>query len=98
RQRQDERAGVTASPMQASVPRLTVPPGQHVSKGDLRGVLESMKMENYVYAPVDGVVNEIFATAASSVDGGETLLTLDVEGAHRDAKDTKDAQDKGERA
>lgn len=98
RQRQDERSGVIASPMQAIVTRITVTPGQHVSKGDLLVVLESMKMENYVYAPVDGVVNEIFATAASSVDGGETLLTLDVEGAHRDAKDTKDAQDKGERA
>lgn len=99
RQRHDERSGVIASPMQAIVTRITVAPGQQVAKGDLLVVLESMKMENYVYAPVDGVVNEIFATAAAAVDAGETLLTIDVDGARRDDGDgTHDTQRKGAEA
>ena len=51
------------------------------------------------YAPVDGVVNEIFATAAAAVDAGETLLTIDVDGARRDDGDgTHDTQRKGAEA
>lgn len=57
----DERPGVISAPMQAIVTRITVAPGQAVAKGDLLVVLESMKMENYVYAPAGGTVTEIFA-------------------------------------
>ena len=48
----DGQSGVIASPMQAVVTRINVAEGQDVAKGDLLVVLESMKMENYVYAPV----------------------------------------------
>ena len=37
--------------MLAVVTRINVAEGQEVAKGDLLVVLESMKMENYVYAP-----------------------------------------------
>ncbi len=67
--------------MQAIVTRITVAPGQAVAKGDLLVVLESMKMENYVYAPAGGTVTEIFAAPATGVEAGETLLTMDVAGA-----------------
>ncbi len=77
----DERPGVIAAPMQAIVTRITVAPGQAVAKGDLLVVLESMKMENYVYAPAGGTVTEIFAAPATGVEAGETLLTMDVAGA-----------------
>ena len=50
----DGQSGVIASPMQAVVTRINVVEGQDVAKGDLLVVLESMKMENYVYAPVKG--------------------------------------------
>ncbi|NEG69713.1 ATP-binding protein [Bifidobacterium choloepi] len=77
----DERSGVIASPMQALVTRITVAEGQEVSKGDLLVVLESMKMENYVYAPVNGTVRKISVSPATGVEAGQTLLTLDVDGA-----------------
>ncbi|NBH70440.1 acetyl-CoA carboxylase biotin carboxyl carrier protein subunit, partial [Bifidobacterium pseudolongum] len=76
----DERPGVISAPMQAIVTRITVAPGQAVAKGDLLVVLESMKMENYVYAPAGGTVTEIFAAPATGVEAGETLLTMDVAG------------------
>ena len=87
----DERPGVISSPMQAIVTRITVEPGQAVAKGDLLVVLESMKMENYVYAPAGGTVTEIFAAPAAGVEAGETLLTMDVAGA-RHASDAHRAQ------
>ena len=54
--------------------------GQEVAKGDLIVVLESMKMENYVYAPAAGTVKKIFVGPANGVEAGDTLVTLDVKG------------------
>ena len=78
---QDGGAGVIAAPMQAVVTRVNVAEGQHVAKGDLIVVLESMKMENYVYAPAAGTVTTIFVAPAAGVEAGETLVTIDVDGA-----------------
>ncbi|KFI63714.1 JadJ [Bifidobacterium cuniculi] len=76
----EERSGTIASPMQAIVTRINVEEGQEVAKGDLLVVLESMKMENYVYAPAAGTVARIFAAPAAGVEAGETLLTMDLAG------------------
>ncbi|WP_055427848.1 ATP-binding protein [Bifidobacterium aesculapii] len=75
------KSGVIASPMQAVVTRINVAEGQQVAKGDLLVVLESMKMENYVYAPAAGTVKKIFVGPADGVEAGDTLVTLDVVGA-----------------
>ncbi|PLS29605.1 acetyl/propionyl/methylcrotonyl-CoA carboxylase subunit alpha [Bifidobacterium parmae] len=75
------KSGVIASPMQAVVTRVNVAEGQEVAKGDLIVVLESMKMENYVYAPAAGTVKKIFVGPADGVEAGDTLVTLDVVGA-----------------
>ncbi|PWG63833.1 biotin carboxylase N-terminal domain-containing protein [Bifidobacterium callitrichidarum] len=72
------QSGVIASPMQAVVTRINVSEGQQVAKGDLLVVLESMKMENYVYAPAAGEVTKIFVGPADGVEAGDTLVTLDV--------------------
>jgi acetyl-CoA/propionyl-CoA carboxylase biotin carboxyl carrier protein len=64
--------------MQAVVTRINVAEGQDVEKGDLLVVLESMKMENYVYAPCSGVVSDVMISVADGVDPGETLVKLDV--------------------
>ena len=80
-QSDDGQSGVIASPMQAVVTRVNVAEDQQVAKGDLLVVLESMKMENYVYAPVKGVITKIFVGPAAGVEAGETLMTIDVTGA-----------------
>ncbi|WEV67116.1 ATP-grasp domain-containing protein [Bifidobacterium sp. ESL0769] len=77
----DGKSGVIDSPMQAIVTRVNVAEGQSVNKGDLLAVLESMKMENYVYAPVNGTVQKIFVGPSDSVDAGTTLMKIDVDGA-----------------
>ena len=88
----DGQSGVIASPMQAVVTRINVAEGQDVAKGDLLVVLESMKMENYVYAPVKGTVTKIFVGPAAGIEAGETLMTIDVNGASK-AADGKPATD-----
>ena len=68
--------GAIAAPMQAIVTRICVEPGGRVQEGDLLVVLESMKMENYVHAPHDGVVESIDVSAGQTVSAGEELLRL----------------------
>ena len=75
------KSGIIASPMQAVVTRINVSEGQQVSKCDLLVVLESMKMENYVYAPTTGSITKIFVGPADGVEAGDTLVTMDVAGA-----------------
>lgn len=90
------KSGIISSPMQAIVTRVNVAEGQSVSKGDLLVVLESMKMENYVYAPVNGTVKKICVGPADGVEGGQTLVELDIhaaEGAQASGTSTdKDAE------
>lgn len=79
------RSGIIVATMQAVVTRINVAEGQQVEKGDLLVVLESMKMENYVYAPCGGTVREVLISVADGVDPGETLVKLSVEGFTQDA-------------
>lgn len=83
--RQDAaRSGVIVATMQAVVTRINVAERQTVDKGDLLVVLESMKMENYVYAPAKGTVKSIQVGVAQGVDPGQTLVTLDLQGGDKD--------------
>lgn len=64
------------SPIQAIVVRVIADEGQNVREGDLLVVLESMKMESYVYAPIDGVVKSIAISQGVNVSAGTALLTI----------------------
>ncbi len=46
------------SPLAGNIWKVEVSPGQHVEEGDVLIILEAMKMENAVGAPVDGTVLE----------------------------------------
>ena len=59
---------------------------------DLLVVLESMKMENYVYSPVAGTVTKIFVGPAAGVEAGETLVTLDINGASKPEQEEGEAK------
>lgn len=64
------------SPIQATVVRVAVEPGAHIAEGDLVVVLESMKMEKYIYAQADGTVTEIHVNAGQSVKTGDLLVSV----------------------
>lgn len=68
---------VLASPMPGMVIDIPVKEGDEVSKGDVLVVLESMKMQNELTAPRDGVVSSIQAEVNGNVERKEALLTLE---------------------
>ncbi|MBK5260932.1 MAG: hypothetical protein JJE51_15185 [Thermoanaerobaculia bacterium] len=62
--------------MPGRVVRILVEPGAAVRKGAGLLILEAMKMQNEIQAPVDGVVDAIFVESGSTVEGGADLLHI----------------------
>lgn len=56
--------------------KIQVEAGQIVQAGDTLVIVEAMKMEIHVAAPVAGVVDEIFCQSGRPVDSGDALLVL----------------------
>jgi len=63
------------APMPGTILSIKVGNGDQVKKGDSILVLEAMKMENDITAPVDGVVH-INAVKGSSVSTGDILAVI----------------------
>jgi acetyl/propionyl-CoA carboxylase alpha subunit len=64
------------TPMPGMVVSVAVKSHQRVTTGDLLVVLESMKMENELRAPRDGVVRALSVAAGDLVEAGQVLLML----------------------
>ena len=64
------------APLQGTVMKVLVKPGDSVKKGSPVCVIEALKMENDVPAPADGVVASINVKSGDSVKTDEVLLTL----------------------
>jgi glutaconyl-CoA/methylmalonyl-CoA decarboxylase subunit gamma len=50
--------------------------GQEVKKGQVMLILESMKMQNELKAPKDGVMGHVRVKAGESVEQRQTLLSV----------------------
>ncbi|PLX42346.1 MAG: carboxylase [Deltaproteobacteria bacterium] len=70
-------AGVLTSPMPGLVIDYKVKAGDKVSAGDVVVVLEAMKMENNLEAPISGTVKEIVSAQGSTVETGAVLLVIE---------------------
>ena len=70
-----QTGGLTA-PMPGKIIAVHVTEGQTVRQGDALLVMEAMKMEHAVIAPVDGVVKEIFYGVGEQVSEGVALIEL----------------------
>ena len=57
--------------------KIAAQAGASVKKGDTVVVLEVMKMETPVVAPVDGVVKSINVQEGTSIEAGTLLATMD---------------------
>ena len=64
------------SPMPGNVFKVECSVGQQVKAGDVLVVLEAMKMEIEVSAPVDGTVKAVAATVGTAVNTDDLLVTL----------------------
>ena len=64
------------APLQGTVMKVKVKPGDTVTKGAPVAVIEALKMENDVPAPQDGVVASVDVKSGDSVKTDQVLLTL----------------------
>jgi urea carboxylase len=64
------------SPMTASVFQLSAEPGQHVAVGQKVVVLDAMKMEMVIVAPISGVVEKILCQSGQMVSAGQQLAII----------------------
>lgn len=67
---------VIKSPMPGLIVNVSVEPGQEVKKGQTVVILESMKMENELKAPRDGVIGRIDVKKGDSVEQNKILVTI----------------------
>lgn len=68
--------GAVTAPMQARVVKVAVSEGQDVAAGDLLLVIEAMKMEQPLLAPVAGRVQGLTVSENSSVEANQLLCRL----------------------
>jgi biotin carboxyl carrier protein len=64
------------APMPGTIMKINVAVGDKVKKGDIVCVLEAMKMENEIFAPVDGTVTSLPVSKGASVQTDEVLATI----------------------
>ena len=64
------------SPMPGLIVDVPVTEGQQVAKGDPVVILESMKMENELRSPRDGIVKRIFVDKAVTVEKNQILVSI----------------------
>jgi len=65
------------APMQGTVVKVAVEPGNVVQAGDPIAVLEAMKMENPVVAPRDGVVKVVSVSIGDTLTAGALIAELE---------------------
>ena len=69
-------ANTVVAPMPGNINAVKVTAGQQVKKGDVLIILESMKMENEIYAEKDGKIGQVFVQKGATVETGTPLVEL----------------------
>jgi len=68
---------VITSPLPGKILGIKVKPGQKVKEGDLLLIIEAMKMENEIVAPVSGTVASVSVAAEATVQIGDDLISIE---------------------
>jgi biotin carboxyl carrier protein len=64
-------------PMVGKIVSVTVKVGDRIKEDDQVAVLEAMKMEMPIVAPISGVVKEILASAGQEVEAEATIAIIE---------------------
>ncbi len=78
--RQMSDGGVVRAPMNGKVVATFVEAGQRVKKGARIALMEAMKMEHILTAPIDGIVREVAAVAGTQAAEGVVIARIEAEG------------------
>jgi biotin carboxyl carrier protein len=70
-------AGAVSAIMPGKVVRIEVQEGDEVERGQVVAVLEAMKMENELNAPVAGVVKRVCVSPGANVEQGQVVLEIE---------------------
>lgn len=73
----ETEAGRLTAPMPGKIVALLVEAGQSVKKGESLLIMEAMKMEHTIAAPIDGVVKELMYLVGDQVSDGAQLLMFE---------------------
>ena len=68
---------VVEVPITGKIIGVNVKPGDEVKEGDTLCLLESMKMENPILAPVDGTINRVNVEVDQVVNPGEIIAVIE---------------------
>jgi len=71
------KKGDGGAPMPGAVTMLHVTVGQQVKKGDRLLVMDAMKMQTTVYAPIDGTIKEVAVNPRDTVEARDLLVTIE---------------------
>jgi biotin carboxyl carrier protein len=74
-----KKSGVVSSTIPGKIITVEVEVGQDVSEGDVILILEAMKMQNEVVAPVSGTVREVNCQAGSTIEANLPLVVIEPE-------------------
>ncbi|MEM3728588.1 MAG: biotin/lipoyl-containing protein [Candidatus Bathyarchaeia archaeon] len=69
-------SGTVTAPMTGKIISIKVGRGEQVRAGQVLCILEAMKMENEIAAPVAGTVREILVSEGASVSEGDPLFVI----------------------
>lgn len=69
-------SGSVVSPMPGTILKVLKATGDSVKAGEVVLILEAMKMENEITAPVDGTIESLSLTEGSTVAGGDLLFDV----------------------
>lgn len=69
--------GSVCAPMAGRLLRIDVKQGDLVRAGQALAVIEAMKMENELLAPLDGLVSQVAVQAPAAVEKGAVIVTIE---------------------
>ena len=71
-----EHSGLVRAPMHGKVLGVLVEQGARVTRGQRLAIIEAMKMEHTLVAPIDGTVAEIAVAADAQVAEGAKVMVI----------------------
>jgi len=71
------RPGHVGAPIPGAISSVAVEVGQRVAKGERLLVLEAMKMQSTVYAPLDGKITQLLAAVGDKVEAKDLLVVIE---------------------
>ena len=63
--------------MPGTIISFAIKEGDTIITGDEVCILEAMKMQSTIYAPISGRISEVFVTAGQQVEANELLLVIE---------------------